>query len=162
MGARGPLPKANPIRRNKREISGVAVVSKPTMPANLSAEAKAEWRRVVPELERMGTITKLDRAVLIRYCTAWADWIELDAQLARTGRLMKGREEGTFVRNPLWLLRRDAESTVTELGRQLGLTPDARVRAGVKHQVPEKSTPQPQEGVTDFEAERKRRLMDAV
>jgi len=103
------------------------------MPAHLSAEAKAEWRRVVPILDRMGTVTKLDRGVLIRYCTAWADWLDLDAQVAQTGRLVKG-VEGSYVRNPLWLLRRDAEATATELGRQLGLTPDARVRAGMKHE----------------------------
>jgi P27 family predicted phage terminase small subunit len=103
------------------------------MPANLTEEAKAEWRRVVPELERLGTLTKLDRGLLIRYCTAWADWVDLDAQVAKTGRLVKGRD-GNFVRNPLWLLRRDAERSATDLGRQLGLTPDARVRAGVKHE----------------------------
>jgi len=104
VGSRGPQPNPNAIRRNKREVTGVATVGKPTMPAHLSAEAKAEWRRVVPALERMGTITKLDR--------------------------------GNLVRSPLWLLRRDAEATATELGRQLGLTPDARVRAGVKHEQP--------------------------
>ena len=31
-------------------------------------------------------------------------------------------------------MRNDAEQTVTELGRQLGLTPLARLRAGVVHE----------------------------
>jgi P27 family predicted phage terminase small subunit len=160
MGARGPLPKPNAIRRNKREVTGTATVGKPTMPATLSAEAKAEWRRVVPELERMGTITKLDRGLLIRYCTAWADWLELDGQVTKTGRLVKGKD-GHWVRNPLWLLRRDAESTVTDLGRQLGLTPDARVRAGVKHEQPAAATVITDPQVADFEDERRRRLLSA-
>lgn len=54
----------------------------------------------------MGLLTKVDNALLIRYCTAWADWVDLDAQLAQTGRLVKG-ERGNYVRNPLWLLRRE-------------------------------------------------------
>jgi phage terminase small subunit len=40
------------------------------------------------------------------------------------------------VRNPLWLLRRDADETLTELARQLGLSPVARLRAGVVHDRP--------------------------
>jgi len=161
MGARGPLPKPNAIRRNKRPEAGTATVGRPTMPTTLAPEAKAEWRRVVPVLENMGTLTKVDRGILIRYCTAWADWVDLDSQLSRTGRLVKGAS-GAWVRNPLWFLRRDAESTVTDLGRQLGLTPDSRVRAGVKHQQPNRpEAPAVQTVPTDFEAERRKRLLGA-
>ena len=160
MGARGPLPKPNAVRRNRREVSGTITVARPAMPADLAAEAKAEWRRIVPEIERMGLLTKLDRGLLVRYCTAWADWRELDAALARSGKLIKGRD-GNLVRNPLWLLRRDAEQTATELGRQLGLSPDARVRAGVKHEAPAKDDVGPSTEVADFEAARRRRLLGA-
>lgn len=162
MGERGPLPKQNPIRRNHRDVTGTIAVSRPTMPRDLPDEAKAEWRRVVPLIEQMGLLTKLDRAVLIRYCRAWAEWVELDAQLAATGKLVKG-QKGNLVRNPLWLMRQDVEKTVTELSRQLGLSPAARARSGVKHQPPEATTSAPSApaGMTDFEAERKRRLMSA-
>lgn len=159
MGERGPLPKENAVRRNKREVTGTVVRGRPTMPSDLPKEAKAEWRRIVPELERSGMLTKLDRGLLIRYCTAWADWHELDAQLAKTGRLVKGRD-GLLVRSPLWLMRRDAEKVVTELGRQLGLTPDARIRSGLKHTSPDADQPtraaDPQ--VTDFDAARRKRI----
>ena len=155
MGARGPLPKPNARRRNRREVTGTATVGRPTMPGDLPTEAKAEWRRVVPELERMAYITRLDRALLIRYCTAWADWLELDAQLAQTGRLVKGRD-GNWVRNPLWLLRRDAEQTATELARQLGLTPDSRVRGGVVHRLPGERDEAPPPGVSAIADYRKK------
>jgi P27 family predicted phage terminase small subunit len=104
------------------------------MPRTLKGEARAEWNRIVPELEAIGVLATIDRGVLIRYCTAWADWVELDEQLQKSGRIVRGQKG--LVRNPLWLLRRDAEETLIELGRQLGLTPIARLRAGVVHERP--------------------------
>ena len=136
MGERGPLPKPYARRRNKRWTSGKHVaIARPPMPRNLPAEAKAEWRRVVPELEEIGLLATIDRGVLIRYCTAWADWVELQGLLERSGKLIRG-QKGNFVRNPLWFMKQDAEQTVAELGKQLGLTPVARLRAGVVHDRP--------------------------
>ncbi len=136
MGERGPLPVPYARRRNKRHASGQHVtIARPPMPRSLVGEAKAEWRRVVPELEEIGMLASIDRAVLIRYCVAWADWCELEGLLQRSGKLIKG-QKGNFVRNPLWLMKRDAEQMVTELARQLGLTPVARLRAGVVHERP--------------------------
>ena len=107
------------------------------MPRTMPAEARAEWRRVVPALERMGVLASLDRGILIRYCTTWADWCELDALVRQTGRIIKGKD-GHLVRNPLWLLRRDAGQALTELSRQLTLTPASRLRAGIAHEVEER------------------------
>lgn len=105
------------------------------MPRDLKGEARREWRRIVPELEETGILTLIDRALLIRYCRAWADWVELDELLAKSSKLMRG-QKGNLVRNPLWLLRRDADDIVTELGRQLGLSPMARLRSGIDHKRP--------------------------
>ena len=110
-------------------------VARPKMPPDLAPEAKAEWRRVVPQLEDMGVLATIDRALLIRYCTSWAEWHELEAALRKSTKLIRG-QKGNLVRNPLWLLRRDADERVTDLARQLGLTPTARLRAGVVHERP--------------------------
>lgn len=135
MAERGPLPKPNARRRNKREVHGNRVlVQRPTMPKTLTGEAREEWRRIVPQLEAMGLLSKIDRGSLIRYCTVWADWCEIDASLQKTGKLLRGRQG--FVRNPLWLMRRDAEEALEALSRQLGLSPVARIRAGVVHEAP--------------------------
>ncbi|MDA1148176.1 MAG: hypothetical protein O3A76_16385, partial [Chloroflexi bacterium] len=76
--------------------------------------------------------------------------------------LVKGKD-GHLVRSPLWLMRRDAERVVTDLGRQLGLTPDARVRAGIKHESPEgaAASPAADPNVSDFTAARRKRLTGA-
>jgi P27 family predicted phage terminase small subunit len=136
MGERGPLPKPYTRRRNRRQTSGKSVmVSRPVMPRDLPPEAKAEWRRIVGELETAGLLATIDRAVLIRYCSAWSDWVELQKLLERSGKLLKG-PRGHFVRNPLWFMKQDAEQTLADLGRQLCLTPAARLRAGVAHERP--------------------------
>ncbi len=135
MGKRGPLPKPVTRRRNKRAASGTIAARRPPMPRTLSAEAKKEWRRVVPELDAMGWLAGIDRAVLIRYCTVWADWVEMDEMLQEVGKLVRGAN-GAAMRNPLWGMRRDAERTLGELALQLGLTPVTRLRNDITHEPP--------------------------
>ena len=78
MGERGPVPKGYTRRRNKRYSSGTSViVARPSLPRALPEEGKAEWRRVVPQLEEIGLLATIDRGVLIRYCQAWADWVRV-------------------------------------------------------------------------------------
>jgi P27 family predicted phage terminase small subunit len=149
MGSRGPLPSASVRRRNARPGSDVGVpVGRPSMPRTLTGEAREEWKRVVPLLEKMGVLASVDRAVLIRYCATWADWCELDELLQRSGKLTAGRG-GNLVRNPVWLMRRDADATVTELARQLFLTPSARLRGGITLERP--TTEIPDAKVSSFE-----------
>ncbi len=143
MGERGPLPKPYARRRNRRQTSGKSVmVGRPAMPRDLPPEAKAEWRRIVGELKAAELLSSIDRAVLIRYCQAWADWRELQRLLQQSGKLLKGAR-GHLVRNPLWFMKRDAEETLAELGRQLCLSPMARLRAGIGHEQPQEEGESP-------------------
>lgn len=135
MSERGPVPQPVVRRRNKREENGQFRAAPPVMPDGLSEEAKREWRRIVPPLREMGVLSTIDRAVLVRYCTVWADWVELDAQVALSGRVIHNRG-GDVVRNPLWLARREAEAMLVELGRLLMLSPATRLRSGIKHEAP--------------------------
>lgn len=136
MGARGPIPSPYARRRNVRPGHGVVTSSRPAMPRDLAPEAKAEWRRVSAVLEQIGALHTSDRSLLIRYCSTWAEWVEVDALLTKTGRLVRG-QKGNLVRNPLWLIRRDAAQALNELATQLGISPAARLRNGVLHESPE-------------------------
>ncbi|MDP9236367.1 MAG: phage terminase small subunit P27 family [Chloroflexota bacterium] len=141
MGERGPVPKGYTRRRNQRYGSGTSVlVARPPMPRTLPEEGKAEWRRVVPELESIRLLATIDRGVLIRYCQAWSDWCEFARLLEKSGKLIRG-QKGNLVRNPVWMMKRDAEQAIADLARQLGLTPAARLRSGVRHERP----PDPEE-----------------
>ncbi len=154
MGERGPVPIPYARRRNRRRGGGRHVdVSAPAMPPGLCEEAQTEWNRVVPELEAMGLLATVDRAVLMRYCQGWADWLSLNEKLAATGVLVRGRRDA-LVRNPLWLLRHDAEAVLSDLGKQLGLTPAARLRQDIKHDLPEE-----EEDVASFAIDEYRRAL---
>lgn len=44
----------------------------PSPPEWLDREAKAEWKRVVPQLQRLELVKQLDRAALAAYCSCWS------------------------------------------------------------------------------------------
>ena len=54
-------------------------------PSWLLPEAKREWMRIVPELERLGLLTRVDRAALAAYCQCWARYVEAEADISENG-----------------------------------------------------------------------------
>jgi P27 family predicted phage terminase small subunit len=104
------------------------------MPRTLEAEARKEWRRVVPLLEDAGLLTKADHAALVRYCEAWAEWVEVNERIKQTGVLIRrSRDDGELRRNPLLFVRRELADALDRLAVQLMLTPASRLRAGIDH-----------------------------
>lgn len=153
MGERGPLPERRGTTKSVR-------VGRPVLPRDMPEEAKAEWRRIVPQLEEAELLTTIDRGLLVRYCCAWADWVELQALVQQSGKVLKGAR-GHLVRNPLWFQLQDAGATLSELGKQLALSPVARIRAGIAHELPPDSADEARKEteLDTLEALRRRRLM---
>ena len=60
------------------------------------------WRRITPELERYGLISKLDRAALALYCQAYARWVWAEEQLQRSVKLMQDKEAAAIERGETW------------------------------------------------------------
>ena len=93
MGDRGPKPapsnvhllKGNPSKKPLAQLLGEFKpdVEIPDCPAHLRPEARKEWKRITPELERYGLISKIDRAALALYCQAWAWMVYHELQLRR-------------------------------------------------------------------------------
>ncbi len=133
MGERGPIGqpdnlrflRGNPGHRRGRK-SVKAAPCAPTPPTWLSVEAKAEWRRVVPELDAMGVLARVDRAVLTLYCDAWARFVTVARLLERTE--LVRRERGHEAKTPLWQIYRDASGLVAQLAKTIGASPDGRLR----------------------------------
>jgi phage terminase small subunit len=71
-------PSHRPILPEPRPTPGL-----PTCPGWLLPEAKKEWRRIGPELARIGLMTVADRVAFAGYCQAWARWME--AEMTGTG-----------------------------------------------------------------------------
>jgi P27 family predicted phage terminase small subunit len=101
----------------------------PKPPAGLSQKAAAEWRRVVPELERAGVLATIDRGVLTAYVTAWGHMQEAEEILKVEG-LIRDTKDGA-ARHPAWIVYREANRTMIAAARELYLTPTSRLRIPV-------------------------------
>jgi P27 family predicted phage terminase small subunit len=153
MGRRGPKPKPDKLkerdgvrksRRNPREPK--PPTGAPAMPAWLSAEAKAEWRRIVPQLAGLGLLALVDRGALAAYCTAFAelryatqtleaDGSILDVPIVGVRRTRDAQGQTTAdpeifgykkVKHPAVALQRDAMARVKAFLGEFGLSPAAR------------------------------------
>jgi P27 family predicted phage terminase small subunit len=135
MGRRGPPPKPAHLKAlegtpGKRPLKGDNAKPRsvaPDCPDWLSAEAKAEWKRLAPELERLGLLTVLDRAAFSCYCQSFGHWVQAQAVL---------REHGTMYVTASGRVRERPEVSIAESSLKLmrafavefGLTPNSRSR----------------------------------
>lgn len=99
---------------------------RPTCPGWLSADAKAEWRRVVPVLDRLGVLSTVDRATLAAYAEA-VSVFKAATEKVRAGILVKG-QKGEAVKNPALQVQRDAAKNIALFSAMFGLSPSDRVR----------------------------------
>jgi P27 family predicted phage terminase small subunit len=100
----------------------------PEPPDWLPAEAQAEWSRVVPELERLGIISVLNRASLVAYCLAWNRLYEAQLQISRGDVTTRG-SQGQLVKHPAVLVAESASKDLRGWAGEFGLTPSSE--AGV-------------------------------
>lgn len=119
----------------------------PGCPRHLLPEARKEWRRITPELERYGLISKLDRTALALYCQAYARWVWAEEQMARAqtlaaekraevearGEVYEGGDgmtvmtpSGHMTYSPHWVIGNKAQQQVKEFLAQFGLSPSSR------------------------------------
>ena len=110
------------MRGRKPELAGdpSAVDAIIAPPAWLSKPARAEWRRVMPELIRRRILTQADFGSLESYCVA-------------TGRV---RDIEKLLRNgidpKLFRMQDQAIKTARQLAAELGLTPVSRSRPSIR------------------------------
>lgn len=96
----------------------------PNPPSWLSAEAKREWKRVVPGLTRLDLLKPEDRAMLTVYCETWSQWVSAIREVHETGTSIT-TETGTIKRNPAVAAANDAAAQLRSLAQEFGLTPAA-------------------------------------
>ena len=94
MGQRGPLPDnvlpgpGAPAAGEGQRRTAHQLVDRhaPNPPTWLDREGKAEWRRVVPQLERAGLLAgALDRGTLTAWCRTWAQYAAVTRSVAAEG-----------------------------------------------------------------------------
>ena len=108
-------PKPDPRRPDKPELSDIA---------------SAEWDRIVPLIEAMGTLSADSGAALAIYCEAFADWTAARRQIAAEG-LVVSSPQGTK-KNPAFDVASKCTDIMLKCLREFGLTPSSRTGLSVK------------------------------
>jgi P27 family predicted phage terminase small subunit len=85
---------------------------------------------MVPELDRVGVLTVIDRAALVAYCEAWATYCDAMEAVRAHGSVVPGRND-TIVKNPAFQVARDCVDTMVKLGARFGWTPSDRARLSI-------------------------------
>jgi P27 family predicted phage terminase small subunit len=98
------------------------VAGDPVEPADLSAEARVVWRRVM-RTQAPGVIRAAHTDALRIYCETVVRYNRAAKLLMQTGELVQGR--GGLVRSPLAQIVRDAADQARLYACELGLTPSS-------------------------------------
>lgn len=139
MGARGPKPLPEAVKRlrgtSRSDRRPAAEMDPepgaPEMPDHLDEEAKAEWRRIVPQLAKIpGLLAQIDREALTSYV--------LSVSLGRQATKIYGRNGTKLIvhgphgpqPNPAIKIAMQARAEARRFAAEFGLTPAARTRVG--------------------------------
>lgn len=121
-------------------------------PSWLDATAKAEWRRLEPELSRLGLLTVLDVTKFAAYCRWFSRWRRYEAQLTALGRKKHGEltvaKSGYIQQHPLVSMAKMAAEMMNRFGSQFGLSASDRASISLpldptapKHDRPDQGPP---------------------
>lgn len=146
MGKRGPKPlpanvhqlRGNPSKLPAARFSdGVQPpVEIPNCPPHLQPDAKKEWKRIAIELEALGLITKIDRAALAAYCSAWAEMVFCEQKISELNGNDPSGVAGLVTVTPsgysqmsVWTqIRNRAADRMMKFGAEFGMSPSSRSR----------------------------------
>jgi len=109
----------------------------PDPPSHLSPNAGDEWRRITPELEKLGLLSEIDMAALAAYCQCYGRWKDAEEQLAKSSLLIK-TTNGNIIQNPLVGIANRSLLIMHKFLTEFGLSPSSRTRVAGQEQ--EKST----------------------
>lgn len=108
---------------------------RPKMPKDLGPIAQAEWRRVVKELSRRGTLTRVDSSALELYVVMYERWRLVDADVKKNGAVLEttwlDKADNVHVKrveNPACKIVTRLENSLRAYQKEFGLTPASRER----------------------------------
>lgn len=130
---RGDAAKLPPgeVQLGERDIAALPVA---VAPKRLSAVAKEEWKRLAPELTRLGLLRMLDLVAFEIRCETYARWRKATSELAR--RITDVKREKLLLK-----VQADCAKQMKAFDSEFGLTPAARAR--VQHVTGNQQAPLP-------------------
>lgn len=90
--------------------------------------ARKEYRRMAKELVAAGMVTRLDRAVLVGYAISYARTLEAEAEIARSGSIVRSARTGGAIVSPFQLLQSMSLNALKNFAAELGASPSSRGR----------------------------------
>jgi P27 family predicted phage terminase small subunit len=139
---RKPLPtsvklaRGNPGKRKLNTDVEALFSGKPVMPPWIPKDAKAEWKRIVAELEGLNILKSTDQAVLAAYTVAYGRWKSAEAIIDKEGQTVQEpitNKAGDVVgyktrRHPATLIAKDERASMQRLASSFGFDPSSRSR----------------------------------
>ena len=120
-----PLPENEP----KPEIKG------PVCPEHLCDDAKKEWARIVPQLEKLGLVSEMDSVAIEGYCQSYALYKTCMEFIKKNGTCFPMKNpDGTLKylqQFPQVAVANKALIQIRAFCTEFGLTPSARARMSV-------------------------------
>ena len=147
MGKRGPKRKPTAILKlhgsrkvEERKNEPVPPTGKPRCPTWIDDFAKQAWRQLVPQLDAMGVLHKIDRNAIIRYCQTWSRWRNCAEFINQNGETYPLRDNDGNVKClqqwPQVGIYNKLSDSLLRIEQQFGLTPSARAGISVEKKEP--------------------------
>ena len=179
MARRGPRPQPSALNRlrghpGKRKTRRALEPPAPTAallrpPRWLDAAAKAEWRRLAPELVRLGVLTLLDVGMFAGYCAWFARWRACETELVALKRIITKTPSGYVRAHPLVTMTRDAAKMMDLFASHFGLSAADRASMSLPldptapaHDTPTRPAPAAPRDEFDVFLQKTRRTPDGV
>lgn len=120
------------MRGRKPELKVVdgGLSKAPPAPVWLSAEAKSEWRKLLPGLVARRTLTREDLPVFVNYCVALGDIQRARAAISRDGDVIQTPQGPR--RHWAFQTQYQAMTEARRLAAELGLSPASRSKAAAR------------------------------
>lgn len=125
------LAQGNPGRRPLNADEPMPLRGCPACADWLHEYAKEVWAEVVPELDRLGLLTVVDRPALTALCQAWAEFRLATETLAKEGRTTVSPVSGVVHSHPAVQQQRTAWKAIQNFSSLFGLDPSSRTRIKV-------------------------------
>jgi P27 family predicted phage terminase small subunit len=103
----------------------------PECPEHLSPEAKIEWCRMAVNMEPLGILTNLDKAIFAMYCEAYANWAMATIRVQTEG-MVSITDKGYPIQNPYFSIANKAKEQMLKAMVEMGMTPSSRSRIKVE------------------------------
>ncbi|MCJ7807970.1 MAG: phage terminase small subunit P27 family [Dehalococcoidia bacterium] len=98
------------------------------MPDHLSKQARAIWNKIVPDMERLAILDRIDEDVLAQYCSAQAMYLMAVTRLEDPEDFCIESNRGEVMLSQWYKIYDKESSRVARLADKLGLTPSSRRR----------------------------------